>query len=342
MRIIFAGTPDFSVSTLEALVDAGHEILAVYTQPDRKVGRGQKIIPSAVKKCALEHKIQVRQPLNFKNPQDIQELEALQADVMIVVAYGLILPQALLGAPKHGCLNIHASLLPRWRGAAPIQRSIEAGDEKTGVCIMQMDAGLDTGDVLLRNEITIEAHHTSQTLHDDLAILGAKSLIKVLADLSTYQKAAKPQDNNAATYAEKIRKDEANIDWRHPAQVIHNKIRAFNPWPICQTFLKHSDEKESKQRWRIWSSAIETDIDSSMTMSDIAMAGEAGQIVHVDKEAIYIACGKGSDKSLLKITQLQKDGSKAMPASDFINGNNIKVGLEVGFEVDTKDSNLLN
>jgi len=324
MRIIFAGTPEFAVTPLKALVEAGHEVICVYTQPDRKVGRGQKVQASAVKAYAQEQGIAVRQPLNFKNAEDIKNLAELNADLMVVVAYGLILPQAILDAPKHGCLNIHASLLPRWRGAAPIQRCLQAGDDTTGVCIMQMDAGLDTGDVLLQTELDIESHDTSKTLHDKLAKIGAKSLLSTLDNLHSLQASAIPQDTAQATYAEKITKSEAVINWQNSATAIHNQIRAFNPWPICQTSLivemkaeQQADEQKTI-RWRIW----QAELTGNETSGSSA---EAGEIIQVDKTGICVACGSGT----LKITKLQKDGSKPLLVSDFLNGNQITAGMQL-------------
>jgi len=316
MRIIFAGTPEFSVCTLQALIKAGHDVVCVYTQPDRKTGRGQKLTPPAVKQCAVKHSIPVRQPLSLKGEVEQQELKELEADVMIVVAYGLLLPQAVLDAPKFGCLNIHASLLPKWRGAAPIQRSIQNGDDKTGVCIMQMDIGLDTGDVLLRAETPILANDTSASLHDKLADIGAEALITCLADLEDYQSKALVQDHENATYAHKITKAEANIDWQQSALEIDQQIRAFKPWPISQTYLieKTEDQNETEStRYRIWKSEP---LDEPHTHN-------AGEIIRTDKSGIYVACGEG----VIKLETLQRDGSKAMQASDLINGNKLALGM---------------
>jgi len=312
MRIIFAGTPEFSVCTLKALIKAGHEVVCVYTQPDRKTGRGQKLTPPAVKQCAVEHGIEVRQPLSLKGETEQKELEDLNADVMIVVAYGLLLPQPILDAPKFGCLNIHASLLPKWRGAAPIQRSIQHGDDKTGVCIMQMDIGLDTGDVLLRAETPILSNDTSASMHDKLADIGAEALITCLSDLQDYQSKAVVQNHESATYAHKITKAEANIDWQKSALEIDQQIRAFKPWPICQTHLVES-EGNKLTRYRIWQGEP----------LDEAHANSAGEIIRTDKSGIYVACGEG----VMKLDTLQRDGSKAMQASDLINGNKLSLGM---------------
>ena len=313
MRIIFAGTPEFSAITLEALVSAGHEIVCAYTQPDRKTGRGQKLTAPPVKQCAQKHNIKVLQPLNFKDHSELDTLKQFDADVMVVVAYGLLLPQAVLDTPKYGCLNIHAFLLPKWRGAAPIQRSIEAGDDKTGVCIMQMDAGLDTGDVLLRAEIDIQNHDTSASLHEKLAVLGAETLLNCLENLTELRNNAEPQEHDQASYAHKISKQEAIIDWQQSAQTIDQQIRAFNPWPVCQTYLTTS-KKPSPIRIRVWqASAV-----------DLEHSSQCGEIIKLDKTGIYIAC---QQQSTLKLITVQPDGSKPMPANDFINGHQLSVGM---------------
>ncbi|MBL4638853.1 MAG: methionyl-tRNA formyltransferase, partial [Proteobacteria bacterium] len=235
MRIIFAGTPDFAANTLEALLTTDHEICAVYTQPDRPSGRGRKLTASPVKQLAVEHQIPVQQPLNFKSEEIKQILAAYQADLMIVVAYGLLLPQAVLDAPTLGCINIHASLLPRWRGAAPIQRAILAGDHETGICIMQMEAGLDTGPVLAQATCPIHDDDTAQILHDRLVLLGAKTLLETLPEIESRQQQAKKQDDALSCYADKLKKQEAIIDWHQPAIRIAKQIHAFNPWPVAQT-----------------------------------------------------------------------------------------------------------
>ena len=309
MRIIFAGTPDFAAKTLAALLATEHEICAVYTQPDRPSGRGRKLTASPVKQLALEQQIPVQQPLNFKSEEDKQTLADYQADLMIVVAYGLLLPQAVLDTPNLGCINIHASLLPRWRGAAPIQRAILAGDRETGVGIMQMEAGLDTGPVLAEARCPINNDDTTQVLHDRLALLGAKTLLETLPNIVVLQQQAKPQDGALSTYADKLQKKEAEIDWRQPANRIAKKINAFNPWPVAQTTWQD-------KVFRIWSAVA---IDNKHTAN-------TGQVTAVSREGIDIATGEG----VLRATQIQIPGKRAMSVSDFINANTIEVGEVLG------------
>ena len=309
MRIIFAGTPEFAASSLQALLETEHEICAVYTQPDRPAGRGRKLTPSPVKQLALQHQIPVEQPENFKNEQDRQRLERYQADVMIVVAYGLLLPQLILDAPKHGCINVHASLLPRWRGAAPIQRAILAGDKETGVCIMQMEAGLDTGPVLAEVRCAIADTETATSLHDRLAELGANTLVEALTDLPARQRNAQVQDDANTTYASKLDKSEALIDWQKSAAEIDRQIRAFNPWPVSFTQWK-------EQPLRIWQASLITGNSQS----------SAGTVLSVTKQGIDVATGDG----IIRLQQLQAPGKKAMPVADFINANRIEVGETLG------------
>lgn len=309
MRIIFAGTPEFAASSLQALLDTEHEICAVYTQPDRPAGRGRKLTPSPVKQLALQHQIPVEQPENFKNEQDRQRLEHYQADVMIVVAYGLLLPQRILDAPKHGCINVHASLLPRWRGAAPIQRAILAGDKETGVCIMQMEAGLDTGPVLAEVRCAIADTETAASLHDRLAELGANTLVEALTDLPARQRNAQVQDDANTTYASKLDKSEALIDWQKSAAEIDRQIRAFNPWPVSFTQWK-------EQPLRIWQASLVTGNSQS----------SAGTVLSVTKHGIDVATGNG----IIRLQQLQAPGKKAMSVADFINANRIEVDETLG------------
>lgn len=299
LRIIFAGTPDFAARHLQALLDAGHQIIAVYTQPDRPAGRGQQLQPSAVKQLALQHNLAVYQPKSLKKVPAQQELAALDADLMIVVAYGLILPQAVLDTPRLGCINVHGSLLPRWRGAAPIQRAIWAGDTQTGVTIMQMDAGLDTGAMLSTVSCDIDDTDTSASLYDKLAILGPKALLAALADLTALQQQAQTQDDSKANYADKLHKDEAQLDFNKSAPALQREIRAFNPWPVSYITLAQGSIK-------VWQAKAE---DGS---SDKA----AGTVLSADKHGIRIACANGT----LLITQLQPPGKKAMAAADFLNG----------------------
>ena len=298
MRVIFAGTPDFAASALAALIEAGHEILVVLTQPDRPKGRGMKLTPSPVKTLALQHNLPVWQPENLKDVSIQQQLRDLQADVMVVAAYGLLLPAAVLNIPEHGCLNIHASLLPRWRGAAPIQRAIEAGDVESGVCIMQMDVGLDTGDVLLSRNTPITDDTTAAQLHDALAVIGAEAIVEALAKLP--ELIAVPQPETGVTYAQKLSKADAEIDWALGAKQIHNKIRALNPVPGAWSSL-------NGQVIKVWASSV-------VEMSSTAVEGS---IVVADKQGIAVQTGEG----VVLITELQASGSKRMAAAAFVAGH---------------------
>ena len=299
LRIIFAGTPDFAARHLQALISAGHQVIAAYTQPDRPAGRGQQLQPSAVKQLAQQHGIAVYQPKSLKKAAAQAELAALNADLMVVVAYGLILPQAVLDTPRLGCINVHGSLLPRWRGAAPIQRAIWAGDSQTGVTIMQMDAGLDTGAMLSSVRCDISSTDTSASLYDKLAVLGPEALLSALQDLPALQQQAQAQDNALASYAEKLHKDEALLDFSKSADALQREIRAFNPWPVSYLSLPQGNIK-------IW-----------QAHSVKANGGQpAGTVLTADKQGIAIACAEG----VLVITQLQPPGKKAMAAADFLNG----------------------
>jgi len=302
LRVIFAGTPEFSVYPLKALLESEHEVIAVYTQPDRPAGRGRQLKPSPVKQVAVEADIAVYQPNNFKAEADLLALEALQADVMVVVAYGLILPQRVLDAPRYGCLNIHASILPRWRGAAPIQRAIQAGDSQTGVTIMQMEAGLDTGPMLYKAIIDIGENETGGQLHDRLAPLGATALMHTLNLLVAGQLTPEIQNDAQANYAHKLEKAEAQIDWSRPASSLVKMIQAFNPWPVAFTQLVG-------KTLRIWDARL---IDKNSDAS-------AGTVVAASAEGIDVATGDG----LLRITQLQPQGKRAMSARDFLNAHDI-------------------
>ena len=298
MRVIFAGTPDFAASALAALIEAGHEILVVLTQPDRPKGRGMKLTPSPVKTLALQHELPVWQPENLKDMAIQQQLRDLQADVMVVAAYGLLLPAMVLDIPQYGCLNIHASLLPRWRGAAPIQRAIEAGDAESGVCIMQMDVGLDAGNVLLSRSTPITEATTAAQLHDDLAVIGAQAIVEALAKLP--ELTAIPQPEAGVTYAQKLSKADAEIDWTLGAKQIHAKIRALNPVPGAWSNL-------NEQVIKIWASTV---LEQS---SDAAI----GSIVAADKQGIAVQTGAG----VILITELQASGSKRMAAAAFVAGH---------------------
>lgn len=297
LRIIFAGTPDFAARHLQALINSEHQIVGVYSQPDRPAGRGKKLKASEVKALALEHDLPIFQPQSLKNEDALTELKSLNADIMIVVAYGLILPKAILDAPRLGCLNVHGSILPRWRGAAPIQRAIWAGDEQTGVTIMQMDEGLDTGDMLHISRCPINADETSTSLYTKLAELGPDALIGTVNKLANGELTAEPQNDELANYAKKLSKDEANIDWNMDAAQIERNIRAFNPWPVCFTQMGEHTVK-------VYQANV------------IEQAGNAGEVLSSDKNGIVVACGTHA----LCITQLQPQGKKPMAINDFLNG----------------------
>ena len=299
MRLIFAGTPEFAAVALDALVGAGHEIGLVLTQPDRPAGRGLKLLASAVKKTAQKQSLLVEQPPSVKGVEMVARLEAVNADVMIVAAYGCILPKALLEVPRLGCINIHASLLPRWRGAAPIQRAILAGDAETGVSIMQMNEGLDTGDVLIRRAIAIGEQETAGELHDRLAVLGGQLVVEALADLPV----ATPQENSEATYAAKITTAEAAIDWRESSLQVLRKIRAFNPFPGASAQL-------AGERIKLWRASL------------APASGEAGTVCKADASGLTIACGAGA----INVTELQRAGGKRLPVSAFLAGHPMTPG----------------
>lgn len=307
MRVIFAGTPEFARSALAALHAAGHEIVGVFTQPDRPAGRGMKLQASAVKQFAIEHNLPVVQPhslkLDGKYPDEAAAAQGFiaqaQADVMVVAAYGLILPQWVLDAPKHGCLNIHASLLPRWRGAAPIHRAIEAGDAQTGVTIMQMDAGLDTGDMLLEETMPILTQDTTASLHDKLASMGAALIVKALTQVGQFKPVKQPTEG--VTYAHKIEKAEAAIDWTLSAQSLSQRIRAFDPFPGMTAQMAGETVK-------VWQAHGLAEAPAH------ASAAKPGTLLALDESGLQVACGDG----VLCLTQLQKPGGKRQPVADFV------------------------
>lgn len=302
MKLIFAGTPEFAASALQALIDAGHDIALVLTQPDRPAGRGMKLKASPVKTLALAHGLPVSQPLTLKTAEAQAEIAAVGAEVMVVAAYGLILPKAVLEMPTRGCLNIHASLLPRWRGAAPIHRAIQAGDAATGITIMQMDAGLDTGPMLLSRAEAIHADDTTGSLHDRLAQLGADMIVEALRALPGGLTAT-PQPADGVTYAAKIGKTEASVDWNRPAAELERAIRAFNPFPGAVATLQQTPVK----LWR--ARAIDA-------------AGTPGEVLLAEGAGVIVACGEGA----LCITELQKPGGKRLPAAEFLRGMPIAAG----------------
>jgi methionyl-tRNA formyltransferase len=296
MRIVFAGTPEFAAQHLQALLEAGRQVVAVYTQPDRPAGRGQKLMPSPVKQLAVEHGIPVFQPQTLRDPAAQAELAALQPDLMVVVAYGLILPQVVLDIPRLGCINSHASLLPRWRGAAPIQRAVEAGDAESGVTVMQMEAGLDTGPMLLKVSTPIGAEDTGGTLHDRLAELGARAIVEAVNGLEAGTLSGEAQDDALACYAHKLSKDEARLDWSRPAVELERQIRALHPWPICHSSLSGEAVKVHAAQ-----------------LAD--GTGVPGTILDAGKDGLRVACGQGA----LLLTRLQLPGGKPLAFADLYN-----------------------
>lgn len=304
MKIIFAGTPVFAATALDALVAAGHEITLVLTQPDRPAGRGMKKVASAVKQLAEKYQLPLLQPQSLKDPAIHQQLRTVDADVMVVAAYGLILPEAVLKIPRRGCLNIHASLLPRWRGAAPIQRAILAGDKETGITIMQMDTGLDTGAMLFKKSIVISHDETTQTLHEKLCKLGADAIVKALKLLKNNELTPAKQNESQACYAAKIKKIEAQIDWQRSAEEIERKIRAFNPSPGAYTCFQGIYIK-------IWQ--------AKMVSGD---SGQPGEIMAIEHNGLIVACGRGQ----LQLEIVQRSGGKRLAVNEFLTGFNLHVG----------------
>ncbi|MFC3608050.1 methionyl-tRNA formyltransferase [Stutzerimonas tarimensis] len=296
LRIVFAGTPDFAAEHLAALLASRHLIIACYTQPDRPAGRGQKLMPSPVKQLASQQGIAVLQPASLRDPEAQAELAALQPDLLVVVAYGLILPQAVLDIPRLGCINSHASLLPRWRGAAPIQRAIEAGDAETGVTLMQMEAGLDTGPMLLKVRTPIEPGDTGGSLHDRLARLGAQALVEGVEALAAGTLNAVRQDDSQATYAHKLNKDEARLDWSRPASELARRIRAFHPWPICHSTLDSATLKIHGA-------------------CEAQGQGKPGEILEASRDGLLIACGEAA----LRLSRLQLPGGRPLDFADLYN-----------------------
>lgn len=309
LRVVFAGSPEFAAEHLRALIDSPHDIVAVYTQPDRPSGRGKKLQAGPVKQLALDAGLPVYQPESLRGDAAAMELAELHCDVMIVVAYGLILPQAILDTPALGCLNVHASLLPRWRGAAPIQRAIEAGDLESGICIMQMEAGLDTGPVLAQKVIPVPSQMNAGQLHDELLRCGPGLLLDVLADLQRLQHSAREQDETGVSYAHKIEKGEALLDWSQPALELQRKVLAFNPFPVAWTTL-------GEQRLKI-QEALACD-----------GRGNPGEIILTEPEGIRVACGEQA----LCITRMQLPGGRALPVAEILNARRelFTVGTKLG------------
>jgi methionyl-tRNA formyltransferase len=325
LRIVFAGTPEFAAASLQALLtrmkdsnaDKQYEIVGVYTQPDRPAGRGQKLVQSPVKQLAIANDIPVYQPLNFKQDEDKAQLAALEADLMIVAAYGIILPKVVLDTPKLGCINVHASLLPRWRGAAPIHRSLIAGDDETGITIMQMDVGLDTGDMLLKAYCDIKPTDTSETLHDRLAILGGSTLIEALEKFKAGTLVPEQQDESLTCYAAKLTKQEGDVNWASSAELIERQIRGLSPWPVAYT-------NSLAGVMKIHAAHIASVSDEASTPGDILV---------VSKEGIIVATGQGS----ILITEIQFAGGKRMKVQDALNGKH-KAALEIGQRLGVNES----
>lgn len=307
MRLIFAGTPEFAARALDALAFAGHEIALVLTQPDRPAGRGLKLKPSAVKQSAAKRRFAIAQPESLKNAAIEAQIAAINADAIVVAAYGLIIPPRILAMPRFGCINIHASLLPRWRGAAPVQRAILAGDALTGISIMQMDAGLDSGPILSRHEMPIDPDATAASLTEELATLGARAIVETLPRLERGELTAVAQDAAAASYAHKITKAEAQIDWNNDAATIARAVRAYNPFPGAATMFKHTGLK-------IWQAKV------------VDERGVAGRILVAGRDGLLVACGTQA----LLIGELQQAGGKRVSAAAFVAGSGIQAGMSLG------------
>jgi len=324
LRIVFAGTPEFAAEHLKALLNSPYEIVAVYTQPDRPAGRGQKLMPSPVKQLALENNIQVLQPPTLRNADAQAELAALKPDLLVVVAYGLILPQVVLDIPRLGCINSHASLLPRWRGAAPIQRAVEHGDAESGVTVMRMEAGLDTGPMLLKVVTPISAEDTGGSLHDRLAAMGPRAVVQAIAGLAAGTLEGEVQNDELATYAHKLNKDEARIDWSRPAVELERLVRAFNPWPITHSTL-------NGEALKVLAARVFDEVDSESVFLPIPAPGE---ILSASKDGLVVACGEQA----LCLTRLQLPGGKALNFSDLFNSRREKfaIGTVLGAAVDAQ------
>lgn len=321
LNIIFAGTPDFAAQHLTALINSEHNVVAVYCPPDKPAGRGKKLTACATKLLAIENNLAVEQPVNFKEESDQQQLAQYNADVMVVVAYGLLLPEVILNTPRLGCINVHGSLLPKWRGAAPIQRSLEAGDEKTGVTIMQMDKGLDTGGMMLTAECVIESIDTSASLYEKLAQLGPKALLNTLTLMATKTHKVVSQNDDLATYAHKLDKTEAELNWQLTASELDKKIRAYIPWPVAQlTFTEgcaENIEKAKQHKIRVWQASVRM----------VETTESPGRIISADKSGIVVATAKGA----ICLEVLQLPNKKALPVQDILNGRAdwFKIGAHI-------------
>lgn len=309
MKLVFAGTPEFAVPTLHALVQSEHRVVGVYTQPDRPAGRGRQPQPSPIKMVAQQYRLPIQQPSTLKDSDTVEALRRLEPDAMIVVAYGLLLPPAVLAIPRLGCINVHASLLPRWRGAAPIQRAIEAGDTTSGITIMQMERGLDTGPILAQEPTLIGDNDTAAHLHDRLAAMGAHLLGTTLAALAGDELSAQAQDHAAATYAPKLSKHEGEVDWRLPAAALARKVRAFDPWPGAFTYL-------NREPLRIWRAGI----------AEMPTAATPGTVIQITADAIEVATGDG----VLRLLEIQRAGGRRQSAASFVNGHTLIAGDRLG------------
>ncbi len=313
LRLIFMGTAELACASLKALVETpGFQVVAVVTQPDRPKGRDLKLQPSAVKVLALEHHLPVLQPERARNEAFVEELRQLQPDLIVVAAYGQILPKTILELPVHGCLNVHTSLLPKYRGAAPIQWAILDGERETGVTIMKMDAGLDTGDILTQSITPIKAEDNAQTLHDRLAQMGAELLVKTIPDYVRGNIKSTPQPTEGSTYARKITKEDGKLDWSLPARTLWNRVRGFTPWPGAFT---HQTVQDKPRLLKIWQVEVVE-----------AASGSPGEVLRADRQGILVACGEGA----LNILSLQKEGGRRLAVQDFLAGNEVKVGERLG------------
>ena len=301
-KLIYAGTPEFAVAALESLLRSEHQVVAVYTQPDRPAGRGRKLQQSPVKRCALEAGLPVFQPSDFQSAEDLQQLRQFDADLMVVAAYGLLLPPAVLEAPRLGCINIHASLLPRWRGASPIQQAILAGDDKTGVCLMKMDQGLDTGDIILQRSLSIDAQWNAAQLHDALAPLGAELLLEAMQDLESTLRHARAQPESGVSYAPRLVKQQAKVEWSKPVAVLLREIRAYNPWPVSFCF-------QQQESIRLWSARAGAGFDLD----------QPGRVVAHNRDGVFVSCGD----AVLQITELQFAGRKRCTAAQALNSGDL-------------------
>lgn len=307
IRTVFMGTPDFALATLEGLIEAGLNLVGVYTQPDRPKGRGKKMAAPPVKELALQHEIPVFQPRKLRDEEAVAELAALEPDLIVVVAYGQILPQSVLDLPKHGCINVHASLLPRHRGAAPINKAIVDGDETTGVTTMMMDIGLDTGDMLVKRQLNILPRETAGQLHDRLALLGREAMAETLARLCAGTLNREKQDDDLTTYASMMKKEDGCIDWEQDSTTIHNLVRGLDPWPAAYTTLGEQVLKIA---------------DTTVCEGN----GKAGEVLSADADGVVIACGTGA----LKVNALQLPGKKRLSAADFVRGRALDIGMVLG------------